>query len=88
MLQFSFMHKGECTDGDIRLVDGETDYDGRVEVCKEGAWGAICSTLWDANDAVVACRQLNISSEGTYMLHDEFNTNIALIPVARIILLL
>jgi deleted-in-malignant-brain-tumors protein 1 len=49
----------ECTtEGEVRLVDGIIDNEGRVEVCTNGIWGAICSQGWDTTDAHVICTQL------------------------------
>ena len=30
-----------CTEGAVRLADGESSLDGRVEVCVNGFWGAL-----------------------------------------------
>ena len=52
-----------CEQGDIRLVDGNSTFEGRVEVCTQGLWGAIAYPSWSSNDARVVCRQLGLQWE-------------------------
>ena len=47
-----------CTSGDIQLVNGSSDGEGRVEVCYQGVWTTVDGHSWDYNDACVLCRQL------------------------------
>ena len=48
-----------CRMNDVRLVDGPSASEGRVELCSlNGVWGTICHNYWDARDAMVICRQL------------------------------
>ena len=53
-----------CPEGDVRLLEGSSSLEGRVEFCKESMWGSICQNQWDSNDAKVVCRQLGLSTAG------------------------
>ena len=53
-----------CITGAIRLADGLTNHEGRVEMCYDNHWGGVCGNYWDGNEANVVCRQLRKISVG------------------------
>ena len=57
---------GSCVDGDVQLVGGSNQYEGRVEVCVKNSWGTVCDNSWSYYDALVTCRQLGYSTSGIY----------------------
>ena len=58
-------------------MDGETSYEGRVEVCHSGQWGTICQfNDWGYAEARVVCRQLGLPSVGKKSLANYAPTSV------------
>lgn len=53
----------ECTEGALRLRDGQNELEGRIEVCLNGTWGTVCHDYWSGVDSLVVCRQLGYSDK-------------------------
>lgn len=51
---------GCFADFNVRLMDGATPNEGRVEVAVNGVWGTICDDYWSIEDAQVVCRMLGL----------------------------
>ena len=63
----------------MRLVDGLSEYDGRLEIRWNSEWRSICADGWNENDVIVVCRQLNYLStsvevEGMLVLYYTHTT--------------
>ena len=65
---YAHLDFGSCVDGDVQLVGGFNEYEGRVEICLNNSWGTVCDDSWSSNDAVVTCRQLGYSTSGMILL--------------------
>ena len=53
------LHDDDCpTSLPVRLVDGATRYEGRVEIFYDGEWGTVCDDGWHLDEATVVCNQL------------------------------
>ncbi|CAI9728058.1 deleted in malignant brain tumors 1 protein-like [Octopus vulgaris] len=55
-----------CKNVEVRLVDGDSPANGRVEIKFKERWGTICDEGWDDDDAVVVCRMIGYSDGIAY----------------------
>ena len=53
-----------CHETDVRLLEGATKMEGRLEICKNNVWRTVCQSLWDRLDSRVVCQQLGYSVIG------------------------
>jgi len=56
----------------VRIVEGQSFREGRVEVYFSGAWGVVCGAGWDMIDAAVVCRLLGYGGASTYQSNITF----------------
>ena len=57
-----------CTDGQVRLFGGTTEYEGTVEVCLNNAWGTISGVYWYGHEeAQTVCNSLGYTAPGEFL---------------------
>ena len=61
-----------CTEDTVRLVNGSTEQEGRIEVCVNGVWGSICDQGWDTDDGDVVCQQLGYTRQGPIIINPNY----------------
>ena len=60
--------QANCFDGEVRLVGGQTEGEGRVEVCASRAWGTVCSAGFGFQESQIVCRQLGLQELGKHWI--------------------
>ena len=71
----------ECNSGDVRLVSGSRETEGRVEVCAYGYWAIACDNNWNNAATHLACKQLGFPTESMCIyiytpINNCFNLNL------------
>ena len=69
---FNSVSNASCLDGDLRLANGQTHFEGRVEICLNNVWGTVCDDSWSSTDARVVCRQLGYGTQSTLSIVMNF----------------
>lgn len=55
-----------CSHGSLRLVNGSSNYTGRLEVCINGVWGTVCGNVWNNVNTRTACSQMGFPGGREY----------------------
>ena len=58
-----------CYTGDTRLVGGETEMEGRVEMCINNRWGTVCDKQWSPAHTKVVCKSFGFSDNEGIIQH-------------------
>ena len=62
-MNFLIHFSADCESDDIRLVGGDNEGEGTVEICYDHIWGLISDAGWNDSDAEVVCTQLGYQIE-------------------------
>ena len=52
--------------GTLQLYNGNTGYEGILEIFYDGTWNSVTNNNWEATDGKVACRQMGFSGYVSY----------------------
>ena len=64
-------HTASCNDGDLKLVGGTSETEGRLEVCLNKRWGTINGHGWTHIETEAACNQLGYSTSGIEYVFED-----------------
>ena len=53
-----YIYEASCSDGQIRLIEGNTELYGRVEICSDQRWETLNYYQWSYYNARVVCAEL------------------------------
>ena len=70
---------GRCVpvaEGSVRLVNGESPHEGRVEILLRERWGTVCDDGWAQPDADVTCRQLGYPGAARAVIQAGFGEGV------------
>ncbi|XP_064392916.1 phosphatidylinositol phosphatase PTPRQ-like isoform X3 [Halichondria panicea] len=51
-------------EGEVRLADGPSSREGRVDICVDGIWFTPCQDSWGIEETRVVCRELGFCQQG------------------------
>ena len=60
MILIIFVVVNSALETRVRLVDGPSDFEGRLEVYHDNEWGNVCNDGFDTKTAAVICRMLGL----------------------------
>ena len=72
----------------VRIVDGNTPFEGRVEVFHSGIWGTVCHNHWSIDDATVVCNELGFARAVAAPGYGAFGTGTGQVSQQRNIIIL
>ena len=76
-----------CTDGAVRLVEGETEWEGRLEVCFDRRWGTVGNDVWTEVNGQVMCNAMGYDYNFTGMTKGSLHIHNYLFRLSRFFIL-
>ena len=69
LMMYMYCYNLACDDGNVRLMNGSTSSEGRVEICYNGRYETVCDDFWDEIEARIVCKQLNFTVTTTSKIY-------------------